>query len=206
MSQIKFKEGAVSNNIMVSAEVTALQTQTQVGDSFYVPDTDHFVVLGTAVDETDPTTGEVIIVDGKPKKRSVGQRILAVRMVDNSPIEVQELYIGQIVKRDFKGSIVFPNVLSNALRGSNADAKFKSLVCGKMLVVKEEGECTDRLFDRKTNRYVRNEQNRFVADPTPKRCFRWEPENPARINTSACNKMIIDHVKANYAELLEVEE
>lgn len=195
---LKVQSGTEVDGTMVGLNITpAMLNAVQLGDTFYIPNQDAFVVLGTAVDDRDREGNIQLDEDGKTKRRSVGQRIVAVKMIDGQPDSVQELYLGQIIKVDVNRKIVFNNELARAYRSANPDAKLKALMCGKYLVVEEEGTCEDRIWDDTKNAYKRGENGKFLHEP--KGCFRWDVKNPGRINEEELDDMVIDYVNENYA-------
>lgn len=195
---LKVASGTEVDGTMVGLNITpAMLNAVQLGDTFYIPNQDAFVVLGTAVDDRDREGNLQLDEDGNPKRRSVGQRIVAVKMIDGQPDSVQELYLGQIIKVDVNRKIVFNNELARAFRSSNPDAKLKALMCGKYLVVEEEGTCEDRIWDNTKKAYKRDENNKLLHEP--KSCFRWDVKNPGKINEEQLDDMVIDYVNENYA-------
>ena len=170
----------------------------QVGDVFYVPSLENLVILGSAVEDRDQSGNVRTDADGNPMMRSVGQRIIAARVVDGIPQAAQELYLGQIIKFDYQRKVVYNNDLAKAYRHPQADVKLKDLMCGKFLVVKEEGVCEDRIWD--TDHYKRDENGKWMHEP--KTCYRWEVEVvPASVNKETCEDMIVDYFNENYANL-----
>lgn len=195
---LKVASGTEVDGTMVGLNITpAMLNAVQLGDTFYIPNQDAFVVLGTAVDDRDRDGNLQVDDAGNPKRRSVGQRIVAVKMIDGQPDSVQELYLGQIIKVDVNRKIVFNNELARAFRSSNPDAKLKALMCGKYLVVAEEGTCEDRIWDPTKNAYKRDENGKFLHES--KGCFRWDVKNPGKINEEQLDDMVIDYVNENYA-------
>lgn len=195
---LKVQSGTEVDGTMIGLSITpAMLNAVQLGDTFYIPNKDAFVVLGTAVDDRDRNGNLQMNDAGKPKRRSVGQRIVAVKMIDGQPDSVQELYLGQIIKVDVNRKIVFNNELARAFRSADPDAKLKSLMCGKYLVVAEEGTCEDRIWDEAKNAYKRGENNKFLHEP--KTCYRWDVKNPGKINEEQLDDMVIDYVNENYA-------
>lgn len=195
---LKVASGTEVDGTMVGLNITpAMLNAVQLGDTFYIPNKDAFVVLGTAVDDRDRNGNLQMNDAGKPKRRSVGQRIVAVKMIDGQPDSVQELYLGQIIKVDVNRKIVFNNELARAFRSADPDAKLKGLMCGKYLVVAEEGTCEDRIWDDAKNAYKRDENNKFLHEP--KSCYRWDVKNPGKINEEQLDDMVIDYVNENYA-------
>lgn len=195
---LKVASGTEVDGTMVGLNITpAMLNAVQLGDTFYIPNKDAFVVLGTAVDDRDRNGNLQMNDAGKPKRRSVGQRIVAVKMIDGQPDSVQELYLGQIIKVDVNRKIVFNNELARAFRSADPDAKLKGLMCGKYLVVAEEGTCEDRIWDDAKNAYKRDENNKFLHEP--KSCYRWDVKNPGKINEEQLDDMVIDYVNETYA-------
>lgn len=201
---LKVVSGTEVDGTMVGLNITpAMLNAVQLGDTFYIPNQDAFVVLGTAVDDRDRDGNLQVDEAGNPKRRAVGQRIVAVKMIDGQPDSVQELYLGQIIKVDVNRKIVFNNELARAFRSSNPDAKLKALMCGKYLVVAEEGTCEDRIWNNgdasKGIRagYLRDEKGKFLHETKP--CFRWDVKNPGKINEEQLDDMVIDYLNENYA-------
>lgn len=195
---LKSADQAIDGTIAGLSFIPALVGSIQVGDVFYVPSKENLVILGNAIEDRDASGVVRTDDDGNPKMRSVGQRILAVRVVDGQPQSVQELYMGQIIKVDYTRKVVFNNDLAKAYRHPKADEMLKNLMCERYLVVKEEGVCEDRIWD--TDHYKRDENGKWLHEP--KTCYRWEVETvPASVNKEACENMIVDYFNENYANL-----
>lgn len=176
----------------------AMLNSVQVGDTFYVP-VDNLVILGTAMEDRDASGNTRLDENGKPIMRSVGQRILVVHVIDGVPQGVRELYLGQIIKIDYARRVVYNNDLAKAYRSNNADAALKSLMCGKYLVVAEEGVCEDRIWDDEKSAYKRDEAGKFLHEP--KTCYRWEVEIPGNLDKDKCEDMVADFFNENYSNL-----
>ena len=176
----------------------AMLNSVQVGDSYYVP-VDNLVILGTAIEDRDASGNTRVDENGEPIMRSVGQRILAVHVIDGVPQSVRELYLGQIIKVDYARRVVYNNDLAKAYRSNNADAALKSLMCGKYLVVAEEGVCEDRIWDDDKSAYKRDEAGKFLHEP--KVCYRWEVEVPGNLDKDKCEDMVADFFNENYSNL-----
>lgn len=203
---LKVKTGTEIKGTMVGLTINpAFSSSVQVGDVFYVPRPDAFVVLGQAIDDLDRSGNVQVDENGNVKRRSVGQRIVAVKIIDGKADSVQELYLGQIIKMDYQGRAVFNNELSRAYRSANADTRLKELMCGKILEVVEEGVCEDRIWSNGdaskgiSAGYLRDENKKFLHEPKP--CFKWATKvAPATVDKDACDDMIVDYVNDAYGE------
>lgn len=188
-------------SVMATQQFNSVNTVNQVGDRFFVPNANLLLVLGNAVEETD-RNGNVIVDDaGNPNMRQVGQHFCAVRMVDDVPTEVVELYVGQIVKVDVNRRFVFPGVLSNALR--RGDSAFKEAICNHILEITGEQMCQDRVWDSERNQYKRDENDKFV--PQEKLALQFEPKvhNLKHDIVEKCLDMLIDYYRENYKEFIK---
>lgn len=187
-------------SVMATQEFNSVNTVNQVGDRFFVPNANLLLILGNAVEETD-RNGNVIVDDaGNPSMRQVGQHFCAVRMVDDIPTEVVELYVGQVVKVDVNRRFVFPGVLSNALR--RGDAAFKEAICEQILEVTKEAPCQDRVWDPVQNQYKRDENNKFI--PREATALQFEPKkhNLKSDVVEKCLEMLINYYRENYKEFI----
>lgn len=192
------------NDIMANQTFNALVASTQVGDKFYVPLERDLLVLGTAINARDVAGNELMDEAGNHVRRSVAQRFCAVRVVDNKPVEVRELYVGQLVKVDVNRRIVFPGTLSNALR--HGDAAFKEAICGMILEVIEEKECDDRVWIQSEARWKRNEDNTFASQK--KTALHFDPKKntmPSEEIEKAIN-MLYDYYKERYGDYISTDE
>lgn len=192
------------NDIMANQTFNALVASTQVGDKFYVPLERDLLVLGTDINARDAAGNELMDEAGKPVRRSVAQRFCAVRVVDNKPVEVRELYVGQLVKVDANRRIVFPGTLSNALR--HGDAAFKEAICGMILEVIDEKECDARIWVESEARWKRNEDGTFASQK--KTALHFDPKRntmPSEEIEKAIN-MLYDYYKEHYRDHVSTEE
>lgn len=177
------------DGIMVSQEFNTLATINQIGDQFYVPNPEYIFIQGTVVPAQN----------GRPE-RSAGQRFVAVRVIDGKPVEAVELYVGQLVKTDVRGRIVYPGELTNALR--RGDAAFKEVICNKILEITEEKEIEDRVWSNEDQAYLRDETTgKYVAQK--KMAMHFEPKMlPKGFDVEAANELILDFVKELYPSLV----
>ena len=176
------------NNIVASQEFNTLRTTTQVGDRFYVPAPNSLLVLGTKVDGRDI---------------AVGQHFPAIRIIDGTPVEVVELYVGQLVKLDVNRKLVFNTPLSDALR-KNGEA-FKEAVCDRILEVTDSQEIDDRDWDDKANAYKRDENNKYI--PTKKTAYKFEAKrhNLSDDMLTKAYEMLKAYINENYGEIINAE-
>ncbi len=188
------------NDMLATQMFNSVNTVNQVGDRFYVPGSDMLLILGNAVEETDRNGNIVHDSNGNPIIRQVGQHFCTVRIVDNVPTEVVELYVGQVVKLDVNRRFVFPNVLSNALR--RGDAAFKEAICENILEITKEAPCQDRIWDPDKNQYKRDENNKFV--PRESTALEFEPKkhNLKPDVVEKCLEMLLEYYRENYKEFL----
>ena len=193
---------SVIEGVMANQEFNTLITQKKVGDRFFVPTEDMLLVIGNTINALDRNGNKIMNEDGTPKLRQVGQHFCAVRLVDNHPTEVVELYIGQLVKVDANRKIVFPNVLSNALR--QGDRAFKDAICGRILEITDETMCNDRVWDDKANKWIRDPEDpkKFVI--SPKRALRFEPKanHMSADDIIKANDMLYAYYQEHYSEFL----
>lgn len=193
---------SVIEGVMANQEFNQLLTQNQVGDRFFVPAEDMLLVVGSTINAVDRNGQELMNEDGTPKLRQVGQHFCAVRLVDNQPTEVVELYVGQLVKVDANRKIVFPNVLSNALR--QGDKAFKDAICMKVLEITDETTCDDRVWDDKANKWLRDPEDPRKFVTAPKRALRFEPKRNAMSadDIIKANDMLYAYYQERYGEFL----
>lgn len=184
---LNFKANEI-NNIIASQEFNTLRTTTQVGDRFYVPAEGSLLVLGTKVDGRDI---------------AVGQHFPAIRIIDGTPVEVVELYVGQLVKLDVNRKLVFNTPLSDALR-KNGEA-FKEAVCDRVLEVTDSQEIDDRDWDDKANAYKRDENNKYI--PTKKTAYKFEAKrhNLSDDMLTKAYDMLKAYINENYGEIINAE-
>lgn len=195
--QIKTNE---INGMAASQEFEALRTQNQVGDKFYVPEANMLMVLSTVLPALDRNGNQITDGDGNPRTRHVGHNFFAVRIIDGQPVEVVNLYVGQLVKQDINGSIVFHNELYNGLR--KGDKGFKDVICNKILQIEEEKEIMDRVWDQKANRWARDPENPDKLAAAPKRALRFEAKrhNLSDDVVDKCNEMLLTFYLENYPD------
>lgn len=176
------------DGVSVSQQFNTLTTINQVGDKFYVPTADLIFIQGTVIPAQN----------GYPE-RSAGQRFVAVRVIDGNPIEAVELYVGQLVKTDVRGRIVFPSELVNGLR--QGDAAFKKVICGNILEITEEKEIEDRVWSQEQNTYLRDEDGKFVAQK--KNAMKFEPKMTSKnFDVAKANELILNYVSELYPSLI----
>ena len=191
------------NGITANQEFATIRIQNQVGDRFFVPAPNMLLVLGTSIPALDRDGNVMKDEKGNEMNRSVGQHFPAVRLVDGKPTEVVELYVGQIVKLDINRKLVYPGVLSDALRKSSDD--FKAAICGKVLEITEEKECDDRQWDQAANQWMRNEDGTFTARKN--RAFKFEPK-PSPLNaadTDAAYAMLDQYYNEMYSDYVSTK-
>lgn len=181
------------NGLETSQEFNEIRSTIQVGDRFFVPMADMLMILGTSLEGRD---------------MPVAQYFPAVKLdADNNPVSVQNLYIGQIVKLDVNRQVAFNNELYKALSTPGGSAKFKSLICGKILEVTESKEILDRVWDNEKVAWKRNADETFASQK--KIAFRFEPKNlpNATVATAAINKLM-EHYESDpiCKEFINVDE
>lgn len=181
------------NGLETSQEFNEIRSTIQVGDRFFVPMADMLMILGTSLEGRDVP---------------VAQYFPAVKLdADNNPVSVQNLYIGQIVKLDVNRQVAFNNELYKALSTPGGSAKFKNLICGKVLEVTESKEILDRVWDNEKVAWKRNADETFVSQK--KIAFRFEPKNlpNAAVATAATNKLM-EHYESDpiCKEFINVDE
>jgi hypothetical protein len=152
---------------------------------------DMLMILGTSLENRDTP---------------VAQYFPAVKLdADNNPVAVQNLYIGQIVKLDANRQVAFNNELYKALSTPGGSAKFKNLICGKVLEVTDSKEILDRVWEK--GDWKRNPDNSFASQK--KIAFRFEPKNlpNVAVATAATNKLM-EHYESDpiCKEFINVDE
>lgn len=187
---LNFKANEI-NNIVASQEFNTLRTSTQVDDRFYVPSVDSLLVLGTKIE------GRAV---------EVGQHFPAVRIIDGTPVEVVELYVGQIVKLDVNRKLVFRTPLSDALRKSGE--AFKEAICDRILEVTDSQEIDDRDWDPKApngGAYKRDANNKYI--PTQKTAYKFEAKrhNLSDDMLAKAYDMLKAYINDNYGEIINAE-
>lgn len=138
--------------------------------------------------------------------RLVGQHFPVVRLLDGKPAEVVELYVGQIVKADYFGRIVFPGALSDALRkGSDA---FKREICNRALEIVEEKECIDRIWDQENNRWMRDAEDPTKLAQRTNRAFKFEAKAStlSAADLEKANQMLLEYYKSEYPDVVKEVE
>lgn len=179
------------NSIVASQEFNTLRTTTQVGDRFYVPTKGSLLVLGTKVE------GRAV---------EVGQHFPAVRIIDNTPVEVVELYVGQIVKLDVNRKLAFNTPLSDALRKSG-DA-FKDAICDHILEVTDSADIMDREWDPKApngGAYKRDANNKYIPKPNTAYKFEAKRHNLSDDVLAKAYDMLKAYINDNYGEIIDAQ-
>lgn len=187
---LNFKANEI-NSIVASQEFNTLRTTTQVGDRFYVPTKGSLLVLGTKIE------GRAV---------EVGQHFPAVRIIDGTPVEVVELYVGQLVKLDVNRKLVFNTPLSDALRKSGE--AFKDAICDHILEVTDSQEIDDREWDPKApngGAYKRDENDKYI--PTKKTAYKFEAKrhNLSEDVLTKAYEMLKGYINENYGEIINAE-
>lgn len=190
----------VLNDIMATQMFNSVNTTNQVGDRFFVPTENALLILGNALEMTDRFGNIVRDENGNPRVRQAGQHFCTVRIVDGVPTEVVELYVGQVVKVDVNRKFVFPGELSNALR--QGDAAFKNAICNKILEITDEQMCQDRIFDPENQRYMRDENNKFLSQEKTALKFESKKHNMNPKVVEKCVNMLLDYYRENYKEFI----
>lgn len=181
------------NGLETSQEFNEIRSTIQVGDRFFVPMADMLMILGTSLEGRD---------------MPVAQYFPAVKLdADNNPVSVQNLYIGQIVKLDVNRQVAFNNELYKALSTPGGSAKFKNLICGKILEVTESKEILDRVWDNEKVAWKRNADETFASQK--KIAFRFEPKNlPNAVVATAATSKLMEHYESDpiCKEFINVDE
>lgn len=186
---------ATFEGMAASQEFNVLRTSLQIGDQFYVPNADMLLVMGTALPESTDDTGRTY------PARTVGQYFPVVRMNDGNPVEVTNMYVGQLVKVDIRRAIAYPGELSSALRkGSDS---FKELICDRILEATESKDIDDRVWD--TDHWKRDDNNKFVSEKKTAFKFDVKHHNLSADVISKCEDMLADYYNAQYGNLVEAE-
>ena len=150
-------------SIVASQEFMPINAPMQVGDQFYIPRKNQLIILGTLVPESTDENGRIW------PERQAGQYMPVIRVIDGVPMEITNLYVGQLFKMDIKRRLAFQNDLTNAFRkGSEA---FKDFICDKILEVKDSKDIDDRTWDPTKNRWKRDDNGDLV--PSPKTAFEF---------------------------------
>lgn len=179
-----------------------IRTAIQLGDKFYVPEEDYLVVLGNVVNVVDRDGNEVRDKNGTVQTRVFGQHFCAVKMIDGEPDSVVELYVGQIVKIDIKGRVVFNNELAVALRKSGE--WFKQVICGKILEVTDEKDIMDRLWDKNTRCWKRDDYGHLIGKPSVAKEFTPKVAHLDAATKERIREMLYDYYQEkNYADLIK---
>lgn len=207
----KIKESIkIEEQMMLSQAFRGVVSIAQVGDRFYVPTADMLLITGTpsvAYSGTGDNRKPVLDDQGNNTYNQSAQRILAVRLDGKNPVDVVEVFVGQLAKQDYKGRFVFPeSPFVKALRGANPDAAMKDLICNRILQIGENAKTfTDRKWDDKAQTYERDENNRLVAGPE-KTINEWLVAPLLDVDAEACKAMLLDYYKKNYPNELVYEE
>lgn len=201
------EENTINEGVMLSQAFRGIVSLAQVGDRFYVPSPEMLLIVGTplvAYEGRGENRKPVLDKDGNETYNQGAQRILTVRLNGTKPVDVVEVFIGQLAKQDYKGRFVFPaNPMVAALRsGANADAKMKETICNKVLTITENtATFTDRKWNDAESRYERDEQNRLVPGEE-KVINEWAVEPLRDVDTKACKDMLMAYYEANYPDQL----
>lgn len=188
-------KSATFEGMAASQEFNVFRTSLQKGDQFYVPNSDMLLVMGTALPESTDDNGRIF------PARTVGQYFPVVRISEGSPIEVTNMYVGQLVKVDVHRAIAYPGELSSALRkGSDA---FKALICDRILEATDSKDIDDRVWD--TNHWKRDENNKFVSEPKTAFKFEVKRHNFSADVVSKCEDMLANYYNEQYGNLVEAE-
>lgn len=172
-------------SIVASQEFMPINAPMQVGDQFYIPQVDQLIILGTLVPETTDENGRTW------PERQAGQYMPVIRVLDGVPMEITNLYVGQMFKMDIKRRLAFQNDLTNAFR--KGSAAFKSFICDKILEVKTSKDIEDRTWDPTKNRWKRDENGELVS--TPKTAFEFVAKNHnfSPETVAKCKAMLQDY-------------
>lgn len=185
--EIKIKQ-EISNDLSASQEFNVLRTSIQMHDKYFVPVKEMLLVLGNVVESEDGS-------------RSVGQHFPVVKIIDGTPREVIELYVGQLVKQDVSRVLAFPNELSDALRQSST--AFKDVICGKILEVTNTKEILDRVWDK--DHWKRNDDGTFASRKN--NAYEFTPKKAAFSDAvmSDIYNMLEAYYIEKYPDLIEVK-
>lgn len=189
-------KSATVGSLGASQEIDTLRSRKQIDDAFYVPGDEAFVVITTTVN-TPSTDGSA------PTSRQVAPRIVVCKLdPEGNPLAAEELYIGQVVKLDVHGVVAFNNELAKALRQSGD--KFKKMILGKILQIAKSKTIDDRKWDK--DKWARDENGNYIVQQNT--AYDFAVVRPAFTDDKikSMNKMILDYVKENYSELVEVTE
>lgn len=171
VKKIKMTKPDTELGLIAVSSFNTLQTSVQKGDVFFVPNEEALVILGNNIESRDRSGNLMRDDEGNVVHRTVGHYFPAVRVVDGKPVEITNLYVGQLVKMDIYRVPAFNNKLLQALR--QGDAKFKEIICGKMLIVNDEKLIKDRVYDAQNNTYLRNEDGSYKS--VDKMAYNFEP-------------------------------
>lgn len=185
--EIKIKP-EIPTDVSVAQEFEVLRTSVQMHDKYFVPVKEMLLVLGN-------------VVENEGGSRAVGHHFPVVKIVDGTPREVIELYVGQLVKQDINRALVFPNELSDALRQSSA--AFKEVICGKILEVTNTKEILDRVWDN--DHWKRNPDDSFASQK--KMAYEFTPKKVSfsdAVMSDIYNMLEAYYIKT-YPDLIEVK-
>lgn len=172
-------------SIVASQEFMPINAPMQKGDQFYIPQVDQLIILGTLVPETTDENGRTW------PERQAGQYMPVIRVIDGTPTEITNLYVGQLFKMDIKRRLAFQNDLTQAFRkGSEA---FKNFICDKILEIKDFKDIEDRTWDPTKNRWKRDDNGELV--PSPKTAFEFvaKSHNFSPETVAKCKAMLQDY-------------
>lgn len=192
------------NGRFAGMDFDAIRSQNQVGDRFYVPAANMMLVINDGVPAEDQDGNVLTNEDGSAQRRKVAQRFMAVRVVDNSPVEVMELYVGSLVKFDVERRLAYPGDIANAFRqGSEA---IKKAICNKVLEITDEKTIQGRTWDPNKRRWKRDEKGNFVPSDSRALKFEAKPHNMSAENYEKANQMLMEYYEKNYSEFLDDAE
>lgn len=184
-------------SIVASQEFMPINAPMQVGDQFYIPQVDQLIILGTLVPETTDENGRTW------PERQAGQYMPVIRIIDGTPMEITNLYVGQLFKMDIKRRLAFQNDLTQAFRkGSEA---FKNFICDKILEIKNSKDIEDRTWDPTKNRWKRDDKGELV--PSSKTAFEFvaKSHNFSPETVAKCKTMLQDYYD-NVLKLVVTDE
>lgn len=194
------------NGVMSADTFNTLMTSNQVGDQFYVPTSEYLLILGNEIDAQDRAGNILKDSEGNNIKRQAGQYFPVVRIVDGVPVEVVDLYVGQLVKIDVNRVVVFPNELYRALR--QGDQAFKSLICGKVLTISSEKTILDRVWDDTENKWKRDPNtSKFISKEG--RAFEWSVSSATTSVASKATEMLLSvysDPEKKYKDYVSIDE
>ncbi len=165
------------------------RSRLQLGSTVFVPSDDMLLIIADKISFKSARTGS-------QEKATVAHRIPVVRLVDGVPVDVIELFVGQMVKRDANsGAYVFNNNLVTAFnQGSDA---FKAHICGNVLSVVDEKLIQDKIWDKEAVAWKRDPETKELIT-AEKNALEFAASEPSSsLDLDLCYEKLLAYYESN---------